>query len=99
MSGLTPAQVERLAVLIEECAEVQQVACKILRHGYDSHHPDDPEATSNRTLLERELGDVMFAVGLMAGEDVCEEAVEGYANDAIRRKFPYLHHNFLEEET
>ena len=31
---LTPAQAERLAILIEECGEVIQAATKILRHGY-----------------------------------------------------------------
>lgn len=38
-NNLTPAEAECLAILIEECAEVQQIACKILRHGYDSCNP------------------------------------------------------------
>lgn len=40
-NGLTPAEAERLAMLSEECGEVIQIIGKILRHGYDSYHPDD----------------------------------------------------------
>jgi hypothetical protein len=49
---LTPAEAERLALLLEELGEAQQIIGKILRHGYESYHPDDPE-TTNRTLLAR----------------------------------------------
>lgn len=33
-NGLSPAEVERLALLAEECGEVIQTVGKILRHGY-----------------------------------------------------------------
>src|SRR5579872_899269 len=36
---LTPAQIERLALLAEECGEVMQAVSKILRHGYESRNP------------------------------------------------------------
>ena len=65
---LTPAEVERLALLIEECSEIQQIACKILRHGYDSYHPNNP-SVSNRQLLEEELGHYEVAVQLMVDND------------------------------
>ena len=68
--SLTPAQAERLAMLIEEAAEIQQAATKILRHGYDSHHPDDEKKTPNGTLLCEELTDfcaVTVVMG-MAGD-------------------------------
>ena len=54
---LTPAEAERLAMLSEECGEVVQIVGKILRHGYESHHPDSPDL-SNRDLLAKELADV-----------------------------------------
>ena len=54
MNNLSPAQIERLALLIEECAEVQHIACKILRHGYEDFNPDT--SCSNRTHLAVELG-------------------------------------------
>lgn len=64
---LTDAQAERLALLLEELGEAQQVIGKILRHGYDNFHPDDP-ATTNRMLLETELGHVRAAEALMVSE-------------------------------
>ena len=32
-NGLTPAEAERLALLMEECGEVVQIIGKVLRHG------------------------------------------------------------------
>ncbi len=61
---LTPDEAERLAMLAEECAEVIQIIGKVLRHGYDSHHPSDP-AVSNRLLLTRELVDLESVVRAM----------------------------------
>jgi NTP pyrophosphatase (non-canonical NTP hydrolase) len=58
------AQQERLYLLLEEMAEATHVIGKILRHGYDSSHPDNPEVT-NKELLEKELGDVQFAIDLL----------------------------------
>lgn len=61
---LTPAQAERLAILAEECGEVIQVVGKILRHGYESVHPDGGQ--TNRQLLESEIGDVQAAITLLS---------------------------------
>lgn len=65
MSGLSPAQRERLAMLIEEAGEVIQIGCKILRHGYDSYHPNNP-SVSNRNLLDEELTDLLAVAYRMA---------------------------------
>ena len=54
---LTPAEAERLAMLAEECGEVVQIVGKILRHGYDSQHPDGNTAALDRYLAERERHD------------------------------------------
>ncbi len=61
---LTAAEAERLAVLSEELGEAVHYIGKILRHGYDNYHPVDPE-TTNRELLERELGHVQFMTDAM----------------------------------
>ena len=37
---LSDAQLERLYILSEELGEAQQAVGKILRHGYDSKHPE-----------------------------------------------------------
>ena len=64
---LTNAQAERLALLSEELGEAQQAVGKILRHGYESRHPDG--GPTNRESLERELGDVKAAIFLLTDAD------------------------------
>lgn len=61
---LTPGEAERLAVLLEELGEAQQVVGKILRHGWapNDNSVEPPKAYDNRADLERELGDVAAAV-------------------------------------
>lgn len=91
-SGLTEAEQERLAILIEECGEVVQAACKVLRHGYESdNHGDLPE--TNRRALERELGDLSHAARRMqeAG-DLDAETIRARESSKQQRILPYLHH-------
>lgn len=87
---LTPAEAERLAMLAEEAAEVIQIVGKILRHGYDSYHPNSPEIT-NRDLLGFELTD-FYAVA----SSLCRDKVpEGSLHDQDRawmKKLRYAHH-------
>ena len=63
-NGLTPAQTEALSLLAEECAEVVQCVTKILRHGLDSSHPNDPRRTANHLLLAGEIGDLLAAIDI-----------------------------------
>lgn len=71
MSNLSNAEIERLAVLSEECGETMQLVGKILRHGYESYHPADITQTTNRTLLLGELNDIAFARRLLYfGRDI-----------------------------
>lgn len=62
-NGLSPAQAERLAMLAEECGETVQAACKILRHGYESTHPDG--GPTNRAALHREVSDICAVASAM----------------------------------
>lgn len=88
---LTPAQAERLALLMEEMGEAQQAIGKILRHGYESHHPND--GPSNRQSLERELGDVVCAIDLLSfHEDLDPESIVECAKSKAERVVVYLHH-------
>jgi NTP pyrophosphatase (non-canonical NTP hydrolase) len=90
---LTPAQAERLAILAEECGEIIQVVGKILRHGYDSHNPYAPVKVTNRELLERELGDVLVAFGLLADrKDISSEVVSKRCDIKEERIKEFLHH-------
>lgn len=47
-----------LICLMEECAEVQQIASKCLRFGFSNYHPDDADKTPNYQQLRRELYDL-----------------------------------------
>ena len=90
-NGLNPAEDERLALLMEEMAEVQQVIGKILRHGYESYHPNG--GPNNRELLERELGDVRCALHMMVmAGDLHATSIAEHARDKAKRVAKYLHH-------
>ncbi len=91
-NGLTEAQVERLAILCEECAEVQQIICKILRHGFDSDNNGKLPET-NRQMLERELGDCLHALNRMvATGDINRQKISDRSNSRPAHVAPYLHH-------
>jgi hypothetical protein len=89
---LSAGQLERLAILAEELGEAQQVIGKIIRHGYDSGNPLEAYV-ANETLLEKELGHVKFAMGMLWREGDISEARTIEACDAkgnsIKR---WLHH-------
>jgi NTP pyrophosphatase (non-canonical NTP hydrolase) len=89
---LTPAEVERLALLAEECAEVIQVIGKILRHGYESVNPKDRDGPANREMLQNELGDIDAAISLLeeAG-DVHENEITKAAAIKMAKVAQYLH--------
>lgn len=92
---LTPGEAERLAILLEELGEAQQVIGKILRHGYESCHPEGTE--TNRNALERELGDVSFAMFFMGYKnDIDPEAIKYYSDKKLLRINQFLHHNEIE---
>jgi NTP pyrophosphatase (non-canonical NTP hydrolase) len=89
--AMTEAEIERLAVLIEELGEAQQAAGKILRHGYDSYHPET--YITNRCALESEMGDVLAALSILVSSgDIRSNAVETNRNEKLRRISKYLHH-------
>lgn len=88
---LTPAQAERLALLAEECGEVIQAVGKILRHGYESRHPDG--GPTNRQTLEIELGHVDTAISALdRSRDISYAAVVDAAIEKKVKVMQYLHH-------
>jgi NTP pyrophosphatase (non-canonical NTP hydrolase) len=98
-NDLTEAQIERLAILAEECGEVVQIVGKIIRHGYHTYSPNDPKFTPNRDLLEKELGDLLWIVKKMDDAvdiDFCLDPANAMLQHCFRRKdasaAPYLHH-------
>jgi len=92
-NGLTPAEAERLAMLAEECGEVIQAVGKILRHGYESKHPDT--GVTNRDHLTKEMDDVM-AVTLMMQWNTAKPDMPNLAStnleEVVQRKLSFTHH-------
>lgn len=95
---LTPAELERLALLSEELGEAQQIIGKIIRHGYESYDPTmmvppGESVITNRTMLEKELGDVSASINIMnmAG-DVTAESIQRFSIAKMRSVNRWLHH-------
>lgn len=90
---LTPAEQERLAILVEEASEVIKAAMKILRHGYESTNPDTKFLTDNRRDLEIELGHFTLAYDNMIDcRDIDLAAVDNAAFLKHSRPNSYTHH-------
>lgn len=91
---MTEAEKERLAMLAEECAEVIQVVGKILRHGYESYHPDDPQRVTNRDLLIKELADIDSIIyGMSLNFDIRSEDFNiGRCEENWNKKLKWTHH-------
>lgn len=90
-NGLTPAEAERLAILAEECAEVIVEVNKILRHGYESWHPDEPSQT-NRQRLRKELIQVAAVHEAMFDNGDVENHGFSDIREAWRKKRRFTHH-------
>lgn len=90
-NGLSPAEAERLALLLEEMGEAVQIIGKTLRHGYESYHPDTGEV--NRNLLEKEVGDVLAAIDMIVtAKDVDPGQIDGHRRAKHINVRRYLHH-------
>lgn len=100
---LTPAEAERLAILAEECGEVIQAVTKILRHGYDSYHPDQekdiPELRyTNRQKLHDEVTDLVSVMSMLEGNKDIPVISEEQVLQRIKRKLEYAHHQKDEKQ-
>lgn len=90
--NLTPEQLEILTKISEESAEVIQAISKIQLHGLESIEPDTLGPT-NRERLEKELGDLLFFIGLAVDRGILSHALISQAVEArAKRPNQYLHH-------
>jgi NTP pyrophosphatase (non-canonical NTP hydrolase) len=90
--GLSSAEIERLAVLAEECGEVIHIVGKILRHGYESCNPVLSSGETNREYLHKELGDLINAINMMQKCDIDLSTINELAKHKAGKIKPYLHH-------
>ena len=88
---LSPAEAERLFILLEELGEAQQAIGKILRHGYLTGYPKD--GPNNKAILELELGDVLLAIDMLAeNHDIDYTELECRKAIKAEKIKMYLHH-------
>lgn len=97
-NDLSPKQAELLAMLAEEAGEVVQVVGKILRHGLDSYHPDDPQ-TTNAVLLRKELTDLAAICAAMSSTGMIGPITSKDTSDAWNKKLRYAHHQNCDTKT
>jgi len=62
------AELERLAHLVGECAEVQKEAMKIVRHGWIGTDPTNGRVYDNGEMLRNEIINLMGTLSRMAYE-------------------------------
>lgn len=97
-NGLSAAQLERLAILSEELGEAQQAIGKIIRHGYRSTNPLKVNSVTNKEGLEREIGDIRFAVELLSEMgDLDHYVIESWKGEKANSIGRYLHHQYTSE--
>ena len=90
---LTPAQIERLSILAEECGETVQAAMKVIRRGYNRKHPRKP-GPNNRAHLEYEIGNILNAIDMMVtAGDVRQSKINASLESKRERVKQYLYHN------
>lgn len=91
-NGLSPAEAERLSLLMEEMGEAILAIGKIQRHGYESRHPGG--GPTNREMLEREIGHIALAKDLMMRDgDISGVAVAESKMEKFNTIDRWLHHN------
>lgn len=91
-NGLTPAETERLALLVEELGEAIHAVGKILRHGYRTN-PLLKHGPTNREALERELADIRVAMGMLANaSDISWAKILKMEYEKVNAIGKYLHH-------
>jgi len=89
--GLTRADIERLAVLAEECGEVAKAVSKVLRHGYKGASPFG--GPNHKVTLEREMGNVRAAIDMMiTAGDVRGGDVQHWRCSKRANGWKYMHH-------
>jgi hypothetical protein len=87
----TPEQREAAEVLIEECAEVQQRATKLLRFGIEEIQPGQPHNNAYRLSLE--VGDLLETIELALSAGILtHEGIEEGREHKRKQFSKYLQH-------
>ena len=63
---------EALIIAAEECAEVTQQICKIIRFGLDTPYLTAGDGTTNREQLEKEVGDLICMIDILFEQGIID---------------------------
>lgn len=88
-NSLTEAQQERLVLVQEECSEVIQNICKVLRYGYNTTHPFTGETT--QAAIIREIKDLYHCLDRLR-KDLNLIPYSEIINTYDKNKEKYLYH-------
>lgn len=89
--GLTPEELEALALMTEEAGEVVQAAMKIVRHGMHSRHP--VTMADNKASLEKEIGDFKAVVKVATDAAILDdESIDITMQRKPGKLARFLHH-------
>lgn len=94
-NNLDESELERLALLFEDCSEIIHIVGKIIRHGYQSTDPTKKvkERVTNRALLQNEIGQLQWTVQHMIKQgDLYEGSIEHTRDTRKEKVVKYLHH-------
>lgn len=91
-SGLTPYQDEVLTILNEECGEVVQEICKIMRFGINSRHYHHNNIHWEN--LEQELGDILACIDMVkhANIGITEDGLEAAKQRKLEKVVKWMKH-------
>jgi NTP pyrophosphatase (non-canonical NTP hydrolase) len=77
---------EALIIAAEECAEVTQQICKIIRFGLDTPYVTAGDGTTNREQLEKEVGDLICMLDILFEQGIIDSNNVTRAEIAKREK-------------
>ena len=75
---------ELLTILMEECAEVQQRASKMLRFGVNEVQPG--QAATNAERLSAEVGDLLHLINRCIAAKLVDDPIMALASETKREK-------------
>lgn len=91
---------ELLICVAEEAGEITQMVGKILRFGFDSYHPNDPDKVDSRTRLNQELSDMLVLIDLLVYENIIDAGDITKLKEAKRAKLAkFLQHYEITDES
>ena len=85
---------EALIITAEECAEVTQQICKIMRFGLDTPYLTAGDGTTNREQLEKEVGDLMCMIDILIENGIIDSVGVTLAENSKREKLRKWSHLF-----